>query len=125
MTDLKSQIAALQSKVDGGKYATNVAKNGEGITVTWSDGTNSTIETIKGEKGDAVAITIDPTTKNWLIDGVDTGVCAEDKNGDAAATPVFSIGADGHIYVQYGEGQLRKTLVFLLAVSISLKMVLR
>ena len=100
LVDLKSAVAALQSKVDAGKYVTNVAKNGEGITVTWNDGTSSTIETIKGEDGEAVAITIDPTTKNWLVDGVDTGVCAEGKN---AETPIFSIGEDGHIYVQYGE----------------------
>ena len=100
LTNLKSALAALQSKVDAGKYVTNVAKNGEGITVSWSDGTSSNIASIKG---DAVSVTIDPTTKNWLVDGVDTGVCAEGKQGDAAATPVFSIGTNGHLYVQYGE----------------------
>ena len=102
LTDIKSQVAALQNKVDAGKYVTNVAKSGENVVVTWSDGTSSTIGTLKGDKGDAVAVTIDPTTKNWLIDGVDTGVCAEGKQGDAAATPIFSLGTDGHIYVQYG-----------------------
>ena len=102
LTDIKSQVAALQNKVDAGKYVTNVAKSGENVVVTWSDGASSTIGTLKGDKGDAVAVTIDPTTKNWLIDGVDTGVCAEGKQGDAAATPIFSLGTDGHIYVQYG-----------------------
>ncbi len=82
LAGLASQLAALQTKVDAGKYVTNVAKSGDGIVVTWSDGGSSTIETIKGDKGDAVEITIDPTTKNWLIDGEDTGVCAEGKTGD-------------------------------------------
>lgn len=80
MSDLKSQLNALQAKVDGGKYVTNVAKSGDGIVVTWSDNTTSTIETIKGDKGDkgdSVVITIDPETKHWLIDGKDTGVVAE------------------------------------------------
>ena len=110
LTNLKSALAALQSKVDAGKYVTNVAKNGEGITVSWSDGTSSNIASIKG---DAVSVTIDPTTKNWLVDGVDTGVCAEGKagaNGEAAATPIFSIGEDGHLYVQYGEAAEKEDL---------------
>ena len=101
LTDIKSQIASLQSKVDAGKYVTNVAKNGEGITVTWNDGTSSTIGTIKG---DAVSVTIAPTTKNWLVDGVDTGVCAE------GVAPIFTIGEDGHIYVQYGEESEKQDL---------------
>ena len=45
-------ISALQAKVDAGKYVTNVVKNGDGITVTWSDNSTSTIETIKGDKGE-------------------------------------------------------------------------
>ena len=121
LADLKTQLTALQSQVNAGKYVTNVTKNGNGITVTWNDGTTSTIETIKGDKGDkgeagaqgakgdATVITIDPVTKNWLVDGVDTGVCSEGKNGvngedgKDAPKPIFTVGEDGHIYVQYGE----------------------
>ncbi len=83
LTDLKSQLAALQTKVDAGKYVTNVTKQGDGIVVTWNDNTTSTIETIKGDKGDKVEITIDKKTGNWIIDGVDTGVCAQGKAGVA------------------------------------------
>ena len=82
LNDLKSKLDALQTKVEGGKYVTNVAKDGEGIIITWNDNSTNKIETIKGDKGDkgdAVEITIDPTTKNWKIDGVDTGICAEGK----------------------------------------------
>lgn len=124
LADLKTQLTALQSQVNAGKYVTNVTKNGTGITITWSDGSSSTIETIKGDKGeagakgDAVVITIDPVTKNWLVDGVDTGVCAEGKDGANGANgengkdgkdapkPIFTVGEDGHIYVQFGaEGE--------------------
>ena len=139
LADIKTQLASLQSQINSGKYVTNVAKNGNGITITWNDGSSSTIETIKGDKGDkgdAVVITIDPVTKNWLIDGVDTGVCSEGKDGadgkdgvdgadgkdgvdgtdgkdgadgkdgkdgKDAPTPIFTVGEDGHIYVQLGE----------------------
>ena len=51
LVDIKSALSALQAKVDAGKYVTNVVKNGDGITVTWSDNSTSTIETIKGDKG--------------------------------------------------------------------------
>ena len=89
LTDIKSSLSALQAKVDAGKYVTNVTKSGDGIVVTWNDNSTSTIETIKGDKGDKgdkVEITIDPTTKNWKIDGTDTGICAEAKDG-GAGTP--------------------------------------
>ena len=87
LNDLKTRLDALQTKVDGGKYVTNVTKDGEGIIITWNDNSTNKIETIKGDKGDkgdAVEITIDPTTKNWKIDGVDTGNCAEGKNGTSS-----------------------------------------
>ena len=89
LTEIKSSLSALQAKVDAGKYVTNVTKSGDGIVVTWNDNSTSTIETIKGDKGDKgdkVEITIDPTTKNWKIDGIDTGICAEGKDG-GAGTP--------------------------------------
>ena len=84
LTDIKSQLAALQTKVDAGKYVTNVTKQGDGIVVTWNDNSTSTIETIKGDKGDKgdkVEIAIDKETGNWIIDGHDTGICAVGKDG--------------------------------------------
>ena len=82
LTDIKSSLSALQAKVDAGKYVTNVTKSGDGIVVTWNDNSTSTIETIKGDKGDKgdkVEITIDSTTKNWKIDGIDTGIVQKAK----------------------------------------------
>ena len=84
MTGIKASISDLQAKVGDGKFVTNVVKNGDGITITWSDNTTSTIGTIKGDKGDkgdAATITIDPVTKNFIINNEDTGICSEGKNG--------------------------------------------
>ena len=52
LTGIKASISDLQAKVGDGKFVTNVVKNGDGITITWSDNTTSTIGTIKGDKGD-------------------------------------------------------------------------
>ena len=61
-----------RQKVDAGKYVTNVVKNGDGITVTWSDNSTSTIETIKGDKGEdgknGTVVTI--IDGYWAFDGV-------------------------------------------------------
>ena len=78
---IKADLEALQAQVDAGKYVTNITKEGDGIVITWNDNSTSTIETIKGDKGDKVTIEIDETTKNWKIDGTDTGICAEGQNG--------------------------------------------
>lgn len=47
-------------------------KNGDGITVTWSDNSTSTIETIKGDKGEdgknGTVVTI--IDGYWAFDGV-------------------------------------------------------
>lgn len=96
---LKTSVADLQTKVGNGKFVTNIVKNGDGITVTWNDGSTSTITTIKGDKGDngkdgvdgkdgkdgvdgkTPTIAIDSTTNNWVINGTDTGICAAGKDG--------------------------------------------
>ena len=90
---IKADLEALQAQVDAGKYVTNITKEGDGIVITWNDNSTSTIETIKGDKGDKVTIEIDETTKNWIIDGIDTGICAEGKDG-AAGQP-GAAGNDG------------------------------
>ena len=81
---LQAQLKSVQDQVSAGNYVTNVSKSGEGIVITWSNGQTSTIETIKGDKGetgDVVSIEIDPETKHWIIGGVDTGIVAEGKDG--------------------------------------------
>ncbi|MDE6179695.1 MAG: DUF4988 domain-containing protein, partial [Phocaeicola sp.] len=84
LVDIKSAISALQAKVDGGKYVTNVVKNGDGITVTWNDNSTSTIETIKGEAGkdgkDGTVVTI--IDGYWAFDGVKSEYPAKGDKGD-------------------------------------------
>ena len=71
-------------KVDAGKYVTNVVKNGDGITVTWSDNSTSTIETIKGDKGEdgknGTVVTI--IDGYWAFDGVKSEYPAKGDKGD-------------------------------------------
>ena len=84
LVDIKSALSALQAKVDAGKYVTNVVKNGDGITVTWSDNSTSTIETIKGDKGEdgknGTVVTI--IDGYWAFDGVKSEYPAKGDKGD-------------------------------------------
>ncbi|WP_281514016.1 PL29 family lyase N-terminal domain-containing protein [Phocaeicola sartorii] len=84
LVDIKSALSALQAKVDAGKYVTNVVKNGDGITVTWSDNSTSTIETIKGDKGEdgknGTVVTI--IDGYWAFDGVKSECPAKGDKGD-------------------------------------------
>lgn len=83
-------ISQLQSAVASLSYVTNVAKNGDGIDVTFSNGTTTTIKTIKGENGQDGSVVTIGENGNWAIDGKDTGVPAK---GEAGKSPV--IGEDG------------------------------
>ena len=102
LTEIKTAIAALQAKVDEGKYVTNVVKNGEGITITWNDNSTSTIETIKGDKGDKTVITISEDGY-WVFDGEKSEYPAKGEKGDqgepgeaAAAGHDAKISDDGY-----------------------------
>ena len=52
LTDVKSQIAALQAKVDAGKWITSVSSNAAGVTINLSDGSSLNITNGKdGQNG--------------------------------------------------------------------------
>ena len=82
LTDIKSQIAALQSKVESGNYVTNITKAEGGINVTFSNGSTNFVETgavVETEECYASAATI--VDGKWVInkaDGttVETGIPA-------------------------------------------------
>ena len=83
----KDAIAALQKLVGEGKWVTSVTPIENGFTVTMSDGTSQTVTGINGKDGKpGTVITLDPTTNNWIIDGVDTGICAKGEKGDKGDT---------------------------------------
>ena len=68
LTDIKSQIAALQNKVDAGNYVTNITKAENGINVTFSNGTTSFVETATVvEKNETATI----VGGEWVITKVD------------------------------------------------------
>lgn len=93
LTDIKSAISELQSKVDNGKYVTNITKEGEGIKITWNDNSTSVIETIKGDKGaDGTIVTI--IDGYWAFDGVKSEYPAVGKDG--ADGQDGQNGQDGH-----------------------------
>ena len=63
LNDLKSKLDALQTKIDAGKYITNVTTTADGITITLSDGTSYPITNGKpgepGAAGDKIEINED------------------------------------------------------------------
>ena len=91
ISNLQTQITAnadaikkLQELMGQGQFVTGVSKTGEGLVFTMSNGGASiTIPVVDGVDGaDGTIITMDPTTHNWIIDGVDTGICAKGEKGD-------------------------------------------
>ena len=91
ISNLQTQITAnadaikkLQELMGQGQYVTGVSKTGEGLVFTMSNGGSSiTIPVVDGQDGaDGTIITMDPTTHNWIIDGEDTGICAQGQKGD-------------------------------------------
>ena len=111
ISNLQTQITAnadaikkLQELMGQGQFVTGVSKTGEGLVFTMSNGGSSiTIPVVDGQDGaDGTIITMDPTTHNWIIDGVDTGICAQGQKGDKGdkgdqgeTGPQGPAGADG------------------------------
>ncbi|MEY8685071.1 collagen-like protein [Bacteroides sp. AN502(2024)] len=83
----KASIAELQNFVKEGKWVTAVEPITGGFKITFNDGKNySIVNGTDGTDGAAGAagtkIEINPTTKNWIIDGKDTGICSQGQKGD-------------------------------------------
>lgn len=80
----KASIADLQKFVKEGKWVKSVEPITGGFKITFNDGTPYEIvngakgETGKdGKEGKSSMVTVDPTTGEWLIDGVKTGWSAK------------------------------------------------
>ena len=77
----KASIAELQNFVKEGKWVTAVEPITDGFKITFNDGKSYSI--VSGAAGaSGTKIEIDPTTKNWIIDGKDSGICSEGQKGD-------------------------------------------
>ena len=116
LNDLKSQIAALQTAVDNGKWITNVATTSNGIAITMNDGTTYNVtngeDGAPGAAGEAGApgdkVVIDETTGAITINGEETGFFAA-KDGETGKVVVPEIDKDGFWCVVNEKGELEQT----------------
>ena len=77
LNDLKSQIAALESKINEGKWITSVTSSADGVVITMSDG--QTYNITNGKDGEAGAAGTEWTISEdgfWVCDGEKTTVKA-------------------------------------------------
>ena len=116
LTDIKSQVAALQNAVDNGKWITSVTSSADGLVITMNDGSTHKVTNGKdgqngaqGEPGVAGdKVVIDKTTGAITINDEPTGFYAA-KNAETGKFAVPEIGEDGFWYVVNKEGKLEKT----------------
>ena len=69
LNDLKSQIAALESKINEGKWITSVTSSADGVVITMSDG--QTYNITNGKDGEAGAAGTEWTISEdgfWVCD---------------------------------------------------------
>ena len=122
IASLQATVQSLQSAISGGAVVTGVNNGTDGITFTMSNGQSYTVKHgtngkdgqngtngTNGADGKTPVITIDPETNNWVIDGVDTGVCAKGAKGDKGDTgaqgPAGTNGTNGTNGTDGKDGQ--------------------
>lgn len=89
--NLHNLTLALQKRL----YVTKpVERTKEGYGFTFGNSENGDSIRVNIKNGHTPFVEINPVTKTWWIDGVDTGVDAEGKDGQPAKTPQVRIGAD-------------------------------
>ena len=98
---VKSQIAALESKINEGKWITSVTSSADGLTITMSDGQTFNITNGKngtnGTNGTEWTISEDGF---WVCNGEKTDVKAVGKDGDKGET-----GEAGQQEVKFENGK--------------------
>ena len=117
LTDLKSQLDALQTKFDAGKYVTNVTTTDNGLTITLNDGSSYEVTNGKdgapGEKGEPGSKVSVNENGYWVIDGVVTEYIAvtKDQIGETVKIKTPTISEDG-CWVFYDEkGEAHPTTI--------------
>ena len=95
LTNIKSQIAALQSKVDAGNYVTGVTKTADGITFAFSNGSPVVVAIKDGAQG--------PAGKDGSVVEVKEGVLYID--GEATEIKVCEAAAEFKPAVSVVEGE--------------------
>mgnify|MGYP001032856443 CR=1 FL=1 len=120
LSDLKSQLNALQAKIDAGKYITNVTTTADGITITLNDGTSYPITNGKdgkpgedgkpGAAGDKIEVNEDGY---FVINGKPTEWMAvkKDQLGQVVKVKTPTVSEDG-CWVFYDEkGEAHPTTI--------------
>ena len=123
LADLESQIAALQNKVNSGEWVSGVTSTANGVTITLGNGQTFNVTNgkdgangaagVNGKDGATPKIAVNDEVIQVSYDDGATWtdlVALADLQGEAAAEPIFSVGEDGHIYVQLGEDGEKKDL---------------
>ena len=107
ITDLKSAVEELQQKIGDGKFVTNVVANGQGLTISWNDGSSTTIENVineaTGETGEGSVVTFDEATGEILINGEGTGYYASKSEIGEYKAPY--VNADGALVLVNEKGE--------------------
>ena len=123
ISNLKTTVQNLQSKIDAGAVITSVTSTATGVKVTLSngnsfditngkDGANGTNGT-NGKDGAPGSVITIGDNGNWFIDGVDTGKAAAGKdgkdgtngtNGKDGDSIVWALSEDGTQFVEYKNG---------------------
>lgn len=89
--NLHNLTLALQKRL----YVTGpVRRTEEGYSFTFGNSENSDSIRVNIKNGRTPLVEVSPETKTWWIDGVDTGVNAEGKDGQPAKTPQLRIGTN-------------------------------
>ena len=123
ISNLKTTVQNLQSKIDAGAVITSVTSTATGVKVTLSngnsfditngkDGANGTNGTngTNGKDGAPGSVITIGDNGNWFIDGVDTGKAAAGKdgkdgtNGKDGDSIVWALSEDGKQFVEYKNG---------------------
>ena len=115
LTDIKSQIAALQTKVNEGKWITSLASTTGGFTVAFNDGSSYTIVNGKdGDKGETGAAGKDGTTVEvkdgyWYVGGEKTDYVAVTKDELGKVKVPYVDTEDGYWYFYNEDGEAVKS----------------
>ena len=106
ITDIKTAVAELQKAIENGKYVSNIAAEGNGLKVTWNDGTSTVIENVINgetpEPGDV--ITFNPETGEILINGEASGYYAA-KDAETEEVKVPYVNDEGVLVLIDEEGK--------------------
>ena len=115
LTDIKSQIATLQTKVNEGKWITNLTSTTGGFTVAFNDGSSYTIVNGKdGDKGETGAAGKDGTTVEvkdgyWYVGGEKTDYVAVTKDELGKVKVPYVDTEDGYWYFYNEAGEAVKS----------------